>query len=301
MDDLKPIRVFLTVADHLSFAQAARVLQVTPASVTRIIAQLEDRLGQQLFLRTTRQVSLTAAGAMMAARFKPVVEEFDRASEDILRASRPDLGRLRLNAPLSLGMRVLPGLIDSFRLAYPLIDLEVNLTDQLVDIISEDCDLAIRVSGPPKDKSTIWRKICEVPRYLVAAPSLFDRIPRPSTPQDLDPTHMLSYSEQGSPEVWEFARTGQKHSIRAGRGVISNNGDFLYELARAGGGICLLPDFLVRDGLDSGAVERVLPEWDMPSLWLTLYYPPYEALPPLVATFSDFFESYIRDVDGMRF
>lgn len=301
MEDLKPIRVFLEVAKHLSFAKAARSLQMTPASVTRIVAGLEARLGQQLLVRTTRQVSLTGAGAMMAARFGPLVDEFDATVEDLARNMSPDRGRLRINAPLSLGMRVLPGLIDGFRLAYPRIDIDVHLTDALVDILAEDCDLAIRVSGPPADKSTIWRKICEVPRYLVAAPALFDRVARPEDPDDLDPGVMLSYSAEARRETWELRKDGHARSVRAGGQIISNNGDFLYGLARAGGGICLLPDFLVRDGLSRGEVEQVLPDWTLPSLWLTLYYPPYEKLPPLVATFTDFFEAFIRDVDGMEF
>ena len=301
MEDLKPVRVFLEVARQLSFARAAETLRMTPATVTRIVAALEDRLGQQLLVRTTRQVSLTSAGAMVAARFGPVVEEFDRAAEDITRAARPDLGHLRINAPLSFGIRILPGVIDAFRIAYPRIEVEVHLTDALVDIIAEECDLAIRVSRPPSDKSTIWRKLCEVPRYLVASPSLFDRMPRPDGPDALDPGLMLSYSASNRPETWEFSKAGQSRTVRAGKGVISNNGDFLYGLARSGAGMCVLPDFILRDGLDRGEVERVLPDWDLPSLWLTLYYPPYEQLPPIVATFNDFFETYIRDIDGLVF
>lgn len=301
MEDIKPIRVFLEVARQLSFSKAARSLHMTPASVTRIVANLERNLGQQLLVRTTRQVSLTSAGAMVVARFAPAVSEFDRIVDDITRASRPDLGRLRINAPLSLGVRVMPKLIESFRSAYPRIELDVFLTDAFVDIIAEDCDLAIRVSGPPADKSTIWRKICEVPRYLVASPDLFDRIPRPESPDDLDRDLMLSYSANGRPETWEFRKDRLTRTLRAAGHMTGNNGDFLYGVASAGGGICLLPDFIVREGLISGEVERVLPEWSLPSLWLTLYYPPYEKLPPLVATFTDFFETYIRDVEGMEF
>jgi DNA-binding transcriptional LysR family regulator len=301
MQDLKSVRVFLEVADRLSFASAARALQMTPASVTRIVAALEKEFGQQLLVRTTRQVSLTSAGSMVAERFRPVVEAFDRASQDILRAGNADLGRLRISAPLSLGIRVLPPLIEGFRLAYPRIDLDLQLTDRLVDIIAEDCDLAIRVSGPPSDKSTIWRKICEIPRSLVAAPALFERIVTPGHPDDLDPAFMLSYSETGRPESWLLRRGDEARSLRAGSGLKANNGDFLCRLAEEGGGICLLPDFIVRDGLQSGRLVRVLPNWHASSLWLTLYYPPYARLPPLVATFSDFFEDFMRGLDGMEF
>lgn len=301
MTDLKAIRVFLEVATQLSFAAAARSLQMTPASITRIVSKLEDDMGQQLFVRTTRQVSLTTAGAIAAARYMPIVEELDRATQDITKASRPDMGRLRINAPMSLGVRVMPRLIESFRLAYPRIDLEVFLTDSLVDIIEGACDLAVRVSEPPADKSTIWRKICQVPRHVVASPVLFDRTPEPVTPDDLKPETLLAYSDAGHAETWKLRNGGQKRDVKTATKVVSNSGDFLYSIAVAGGGICMLPDFIVRPGLDAGEVVKLMPDWEPTPLWLTLFYPPYEQFPPLVATFTDFFEAYMREYDGMVF
>lgn len=291
----------MKVVELSSFAAAARALKMTPASVTRIVAKLEAEIGQQLLVRTTRQVALTSAGAMVAARLGPIVKNFDSVTEEITRATRPDQGRLSINAPLSLGLRILPALVDRFRLAYPNIALDVKLTDALVDIVEERCDLAIRVSGPPSDKSTIWRKVCEVPRKAVAAPSLFERIRRPEAPQDLDPAFCMSYSALGQAEVWRFRKNGATRNISAGTSVVSNNGDFLYSLAKSGNGIVLLPDFIVSDGIVSGDVETVLDTWQISPLWLTLFYPPYDVLPPLVATFTDFFEAHLREVTELTF
>lgn len=299
MDDLKSIRVFLEVAQRSSFAGAARALKLTPATVTRTVAKLEADLGQQLLVRTTRQVALTSAGALVASRYGPIVEDLDRATGELTRTSRPDRGKLSINAPISFGMRLLPELVESFALAYPNIALDVRMTDRLVDIINEECDLAIRISGPPSDKSTIWRKICEVPRRAVAAPKLFDRIPRPRTPEELDPAVCLSYSSSGQAETWEFRNQGMRRSIRAGTTVVSNNGDFLLGCVERGQGISVLPDFLVAPSIATGALIPVLEDWTLPSLWLTLYYPPYEAFPPLVATFTEFFEAFIAEQDGM--
>lgn len=301
MEDLKPIRVFLEVATHLSFSRAAQSLKMTAASVTRIVAKLEEDLGQQLLVRTTRQVSLTSAGAVVAARMKPIVEEFDRTALEIASATHPDRGKLRINAPLSMGVRLMPGLVEGFRLAYPNIALDIHLTDRMIDVIEEDCDLAIRISKPPTDKSTIWRKVCRIPRHAIAAPALFNRIPNPKSPEAIDPATTLSYSSDGTGELWEFSAGTQTRTVRAGSQVTANNGDFLYELAKAGVGICVLPDFIVARGIARGDVIQVLPEWEVSGLWLTLYYPPYEQLPPLVATFTDFFESYVRDLDGLIF
>jgi DNA-binding transcriptional LysR family regulator len=301
VQDIKSIRVFLKVAELKSFAAAARNLGMTPASVTRIVARLENDLDTQLLKRTTRQVALTSAGARVAARFAPLVEQFDQAAVEIARAARPDHGRLAINAPMSLGLRLLPGLIDSFRLAYPNVTLNVQLTDRLVDIVEETCDLAIRISGPPTDKSTIWRKICEVPRHAIAAPGLFDRIDRPQTPDDLRREYCMSYSANGGAEVWRFRKGQLTRNIPAGTGLISNSGDFLYSLVRSGGGIAVLPDFIFKDALARKEVELLLDDWEIQPLWLTLFYPPYETLPPLVASFSDFFEAYLRDVGGLEF
>jgi len=297
MQELKLIRVFLEVAEQRSFVAAARNLNMTPASATRLIARLEEYLGQQLLVRTTRQVSLTSSGAVVAARYRPLIEDFDRVTDEITRESCSDRGRLAINAPMSFGLQLMPRLIESFRLAYPNITLDVKLTDTLVDIVEEACDLAIRISDPPQDKSTIWRKICEVPRHVIAAPHLFDRIPRPKTPDELDRNYCLSYAQDGGPENWRFRKGPVMRNFRAGVSVVSNNGDFLYALAVGGNGIVVLPSFIACGGIATGEVERLLTDWDLPSLWLSLFYPPYADLPPLVATFTEFFEVFIQDVD----
>jgi DNA-binding transcriptional LysR family regulator len=299
--DLKPIRVFLEVAKLQGFAAAAKSLGMTAASATRIVAKLEEKFGHQLLIRTTRQVSLTSTGALIAARYQPILDAFDQVKLDLDREMQPHRGRLSINAPMAFGLRLMPGLIDSLKLAYPNIDLDVRLTDRLVDIVAEVCDLAIRVSEPPTDKSTIWRKLCEVPLKAVAAPSLFERFPRPTSPDELDPKICLSYGDGLDSEVWRFEKEGRKRAVTTGMTLHSNAGDLLYRVTRKGLGIAVLPEFLVSDGIEKGEVEVVLPDWKLPSLWLSLYYPPYEALPPLVATFTDFFEAYLADENGFEF
>lgn len=301
MQDLKPIRVFLEVAAQQSFVRAANAMHMTPATVTRLVARLEADLGQQLLLRTTRQVSLTSAGALVAARYRPLVAEFDRVLEDLNNDAQPHRGRLSINAPMSFGQRLMPKLAESFRLAYPNIELVLRMTDQLVDIVEEDCDLAIRISGPPQDKSTIWRKVCEIPRYMVASKGFFDLHPRARAPDQLDRRTCLSYAHGKEPETWQLKRDSVKRSVMAGSHLISNNGDFLHAMVRADAGVAVLPEFIVGSDLQDGALEHVLPEWHIVPLWLSLYYPPYEALPPLVATFTDFFEAFLTDIEGFRF
>ena len=151
MGELESLRTFLAVADARSFTGAARLLGTTPASVTRTIAALEDRLGIQLLLRTTRQVSLTSAGAGYLERMAPLVRQIEAATEETRAQYGVMSGRLRLAAPMSLGQRVLPGVLSQFAARHGGTHVSVVLSDHFIDIVEEDFDLAIRISGPPVD------------------------------------------------------------------------------------------------------------------------------------------------------
>lgn len=293
MGELEQIKVFLAVSEQRGFAAAARMLGMTPASVTRTVAALEDRLGVQLLIRTTRQVSLTSAGAMFATRVAPLVEGLDVAGQDIRDAQGVLSGRLRVSAPMSLGIKLLPKVLSKFADRHPEIRVNVNLTDRFVDINQGEHDLAIRISGPPTDKSTIWRKLRVISRALVAAPSYLNRLGIPADPDDLKAASLLGYCNDLQPEVWDLTKGQTKRSVQANGALSANNGDLLANLALNGQGIAMLPLFLVQEALDKGDLVRVLPEWSLPTIWLTLYYPPYEKLPIRVATFSDFFESFV--------
>ncbi|MEL4376022.1 LysR substrate-binding domain-containing protein [Brucella cytisi] len=294
MDELKALRTFLTAAEKRNFAQAAKKLDVTPASVTRTIAALEAELGVQLFVRTTRQVSLTNDGAVFAARIEPAMEAFDNARAELMAAHKADEGRIRINAPMSLGQRVLAQILCGFRSIYPKIKLEISLTDELLDMIDEDFDLAVRISEPPSDKFTIWRKICAVRRVMVAAPgTTFAMI---SHPKEIAAEACFGYSSESGPELWQLSNAGTNHTIIAGSCVSSNNGEVLARMAADGNGVALLPTFIVSEFLAAGQLITILPDWQPPQLWLTLYYPPYQKLPPRIAVFSEYFEKNITSL-----
>ncbi|SEN99794.1 DNA-binding transcriptional regulator, LysR family [Pseudorhodobacter antarcticus] len=295
MGELESIRVFLAVAAQQSFAGAARHLGMTPASVTRTIAALEAQLGVQLLVRTTRQVSLTSAGAGYAARVTPLAEGLAEAADQTREAQGITSGRLRISAPLSLGVKVLPPVLSQFGALYPQTHLDVSLSDRFVDIVDEGYDLAIRISGPPSDKSTIWRKICKVPRLLVAASAYLTARDTPQRPEDLAGHECLGYRDDLGAEIWQLSNGKRQHSHKAIGRVSANNGDLLAKLVLQGEGIALLPRFIIEDDIASGRLVSVLPDWSTPEIWLTLYYPPYEQLPLRVATFSDFFETHVNE------
>ena len=295
MGELESIRVFLTVAAQQSFAGAARQLGMTPASVTRTVAALEAQLGVQLLVRTTRQVSLTSAGAAYAARVTPLAKGLAEAADETREGQGITSGRLRISAPLSLGVKVLPAVLSQFAALYPQTSVDVNLSDRFVDIVEEDYDLAIRISGPPSDKSTIWRKICRVPRLLVATPNYLRAHGTPQQPEDLADHDCLGYRDDLGEDVWHLANGKRQRSHKALGRLSANNGELLAALVLNGEGIALIPRLIVEGELAAGRLVAVLPDWSASEIWLTLYYPPYEQLPLRVATFSDFFETHVNE------
>ncbi|PZO65866.1 MAG: LysR family transcriptional regulator [Paracoccus denitrificans] len=294
MNDLRAYKVFLMAARVGSFAGVARQMNIAPAVVTRTVAQLEADLGVQLFVRTTRQISLTGEGAVFAARIEPLVHQLDHLRTELRDANKADEGQLRINAPMSFGEKVLPELLSAFHQSYPRISLQVALTDRHIDVVSADFDMAVRISEPPADKSTIWRKLCEVRRVLVAAPdSPFAAL---THPDQLPPQACLAHAADSRAEPWVLTQGKSTVSLSAGQSISANNGDVLAKFARAGQGVALLPVFIVSDYIRRKELVPVLEGWQPPRLWLTLFYPPYKALPPRIATFSDFFEARIPEI-----
>lgn len=298
---LERIRVFQAVAEHESFATAARELKLSRTIATRYVSELEADLGVQLLVRTTRRVSLTLAGRLYLDQVKGVVGTVDRASDLIRRAHGPMTGTLRLSAPLSLGLRFMPKLVAQFRILYPDVELKLNLTDRFVDILSEDFDMALRISGPPSDKSTIWRKICAVPRILVASPNYLLRYGIPEMPSDLEDHRGLAYATASNAKRWMLHHvvSREEMSVAMPSPFECDNGDVIGDLAVLGEGIALLPRFIVQAHLDSGALTHLLADWVPPEIWLSAYYPPYDDLPPKVLMFSRLVEDLVATDPGM--
>lgn len=295
MSNINAIQIFLAVAEHRSFVSASRHLAMTPPAVTRAVSALEDQLGVQLLLRTTRQVSLTSAGAAYAARVAPLIKGLTEAAEELHEGHGQAAGLIRINAPMSMGERMLPDVISQFRTLYPQVSLALTLTDRHIDILSEKVDLAIRISTQPKDKLTIWRKITKVRRCFVAAPRYLSQFGIPESVEDLGRHCLLSYDAEAGPETWDVTNGSKRRRVMAGDVLSSNNGDLIAKLAVNGEGIAMLPQFIIDEHLKSGALLQVLQDWHPPQLWLTLYYPPYDRLPMRLVTFSDFFEKYVTE------
>jgi DNA-binding transcriptional LysR family regulator len=298
---IERIRVFVEVARKESFAGAARALGLTPSQVTRYVSELEAEVGVRLLTRTTRQVSLSAAGRLYLERAKPILADLSRAEEAVRQQHDTLKGEIRISAPLSFGLRFLPDAISQFRILYPQVKLKLDLTDRFVDVMSEDFDMALRISGPPRDKSSIWRKIHPAPRVLVASPAYLARKGRPETPDELVDHDCLVYAHGDDEGAWEL-RSGASGDVRNAELTtcfVCNNGDLIGDLALRGEGVALLPRFIVAPHLASAALVEIMTDWKAPEIWLSAFYPPYEHLPAKVATFTSFIETAVAANSAM--
>jgi DNA-binding transcriptional LysR family regulator len=292
---IEKIHIFLSVAELGSFAAAARRLNLSPSVVTRVVAELEQDLGVQLFVRTTRKVALTSAGQHFVEKAGRAAQHLQQA-EDFVRAKQNSLsGELRVNAPLSFGLRFLARSVSQFQKRFSDVTLKLSLGDSFIDILSSDFDMALRISGPPTDKSTIWRKIKEVPRVLVASPPYLKRMGTPFEPKQLISHRCLAYSNLASGVEWRFrSAKDEKQNINPKFSFECDNGDLLAELAVLNEGITLLPRFIVERYIADRKLVVILPEWRAPTIWLTAYYPPYDVLPAKVKAFTSFIEESIE-------
>jgi DNA-binding transcriptional LysR family regulator len=298
---LERIEVFVAVAEQQSFAGGARALGLSRSIATRYVAELEASLGAQLLVRTTRRVAMTLAGRLYLEHVKGIAGEIERANRLIREQQTSLAGALRISAPLSLGLRFMPRVVAQFRSLYPDVQLNLNLTDRFVDILSAEFGMALRISSPPADKSTIWRKICGVPRMLVASPGYLLRSGAPQKPSDLAHHHCLGYSRLAGGDRWHLRHTpsNREQSVQPNLVFRCDNGDVISDLAALGEGIALLPRFIVAAHLDKGALRPILTDWSLPEIWLSAYYPPYEVLPPKVRLFTRCVEELVATDPAM--
>lgn len=288
---LERLTTFVRVAELGSFRAAARQLRQSPPVTTRLIAELEAELGVQLLVRTTRRLSLTVAGKAFLADAARILAELAQAEERLREEQLALTGELRISAPLSFGQHYLAATISQFRILHGGMRLRLDLDDQMVDIVAGDYDMAVRISEPPRDKSTIWRKITLVPRLIVASPDYLARRGTPQAPRDLVRHECLGYAYLAGGESWKFSNAkGEKQEVTPSFGITCNNGDLLAALAAAGEGIAMLPRFIVAARLAAGELLPLLESWHLPEVWLTAYYPPYTHLPNKVRVFTEFLE-----------
>jgi DNA-binding transcriptional LysR family regulator len=286
--DLEAWGVFAKVAATGSFARAAEELSISNATVSKLISRLEQRLGERLFHRTTRRLSLTETGRVLATRASRILAEAEVAEAEAQSQARAPRGRIRMAVPMSFGLHQIAPVLPQFLATYPDVSVDLQLDDKVVDMIAGGVDLAIRIAALP-DSSLILRKLCPVRRFVVGAPAYFEKHGRPETPSDLAKHACLSYSYLPTGNVWHFMdRTGIEQSVRVKGPLSANNGDALSDALKSGLGLALQPDFITWESLENGTLERVLENWRAPPLAVNLITPAGGTKPSRVTALVEF-------------
>ncbi len=287
LPDLEGLAIFAKVAECHSFAAAAAELRLSKATVSKAIGRIESRLGARLIVRSARRFELTDAGRQLVGRAAQILAEGE-AAEDVTQAqARTPRGLVRLAAPMSFGTLYVAPLLPEFLAAFPDISIDLHLSDALTDLVGDGFDAAIRIAVQP-GTSLVVRRLCEMPRYLVGSPAYLDKHGRPKHPLHLAEHRCISYSYTMTTEVWRFTKGRKSASVRPSGPLRANNGDAMMPALVAGTGLGILPDFLLREALDSNLLERLLPDWSIPLG--AIYWPtPSEGpLPMRVKVLGDF-------------
>ncbi|MEL7052684.1 MAG: LysR family transcriptional regulator [Cyanobacteria bacterium J06588_5] len=289
--DIAGLNIFVAVMRRGSFAAVARDRNIEPSSVSRAIASLETELGMRLFQRTTRKLSPTEAGTAYFERIEPLVEEIAQAGEAVKDAVGQVRGTLRVTASVAFGLTCIVPLLPSFKGRYPDLDIDLLLTDAVVDLLAERVDLAIRL-GVLKDSSLIAQRLSQVHYRVCASAQYLKAHGSPQTPGEIAAHDCLCFPLAGFRSRWIFkAADGAVVEVPVkGRTVISN-AIALQQCAISGMGLALLPDWLVDKDIAEGRLVAVLKNYAVTATrfdtaaWFV--YPSRSYVPLKVSVFID--------------
>ncbi|WP_031424996.1 LysR family transcriptional regulator [Xanthomonas euvesicatoria] len=287
MDTLDAMRVFAAVAERNGFSAAADALDRSTASVTRQVAALEQRLDTRLLNRTTRRVSLTSAGSAYYQRCRQLLADLDDLEATIGAQALEPAGVLRVNAPVSYGIERLGALLPGFRARYPQVELDLSLSDRLVDMVEEGFDVAIRITRRPAPM-LIARQLGKVRILACASPAYLARAGTPRHPSDLARHECLLYHYSPSGDEVRFQGPEGDIDVRLRGGLRANNGHVLNAAALAGQGIVMQPDFLAEPHLAAGRLVRILPDYALDEIGIFAVYTSRSHLAPKVRSFIDY-------------
>lgn len=283
--DLNDIVVFTRVAETKSFTGAAELLGLPKSTVSRKLAQLEERLGVRLVQRTTRKLALTDIGAAYYLRCAQIVSDVAAAEQVVTDMQATPRGRVRMTAPVDLSSKYLGAIIAEFLVEHVDISIELDASDRVVDLIEEGYDLAVRF-GPMPESTLIARKLCTLHQYMCAAPSYLAKRGTPTTIEELEehdrllfqPTSRTTWTLVNGEQTYEFGRPGH---------FSSNNIAAVRDVAVAGGGVALMSDFIVACDILQGKLVKIMPEWIGRETDMHAVYPARQNLPPRLQLFLD--------------
>jgi DNA-binding transcriptional LysR family regulator len=254
------MEVFARVFELGGFSAAARALRMTPSAISKLVGRLETRLGARLVNRSTRALQFTPEGRLFYERSIRLLADMDEVERSVAEAEIPK-GKIRVSANIPVGRQLLLPIVPAFLEAYPKLSLEISLTDQVIDLLEQRTDVALR-SGPLKSSQLIARKLGAARMIIVGSPGYFVRCGIPKTPDELTQHNRLGFSYARATKGWPLIDEGVQRTIPPSGNVQVSDGDALRKLAISGVGLVRLASFIIRDDIAANRLVPVLEEFN---------------------------------------
>jgi len=302
--DLNDTLIFAKVVEHGSFIAAARALRLPKTTVSRKIQDLETRLGAQLLHRTTRKLGLTEAGNVYFEHSQRIARELDEAESAIGQLQGGPRGWLRVTAPYSFAISRITPLFGEFQARYPEVRVEMVLTNDTIDLIDKEIDVALRV-GTLQDNNLVARRLAVFRSQVYASPRYIERYGEPVHPGDLQHHRTLGLHKYGltgnSGYYWPLNDGTSTADFRINPVLVANDPAALHPALLTGEGLMLAADVMIRAFAEQGFVQRVLPGWTGPSAEMNAVFPRGQGKSPKVRAFVDFLIERVKfDADYME-
>lgn len=294
LPDFDAWAIFATIAREGSFAKAAKVLDLSQATVSKAIARLEERTKTTLFYRTSRGISLTESGYGVLEGASDLLSLGEEVEASIKEQSESLRGLIRISSPMSFGLSNLAPLLPEFLESHPDIEVDIQFNDQQVDLITGRFDFTLRIANLV-DSSLLARRLCPIRILLVGSPDYFAKYGTPQHPSDLAEHHALLYAYDDYGSNWRFYhdKEGEYSQALPPSSLRVNNGDALQPALKRGLGLALQPDFLVWDALQAGELIQVMPDWQVAPVALYIVTPPSRLRPARVKAFIEYLVKHL--------
>jgi DNA-binding transcriptional LysR family regulator len=300
--DLNDTLIFVKVVEHGSFISAARALRLPKTTVSRKVQELETRLGAQLLHRTTRKLGLTEAGNVYFEHCQRISRELDEAESAVGQLQGGPRGWLRVTAPYSAGIMWIAPLLGEFHASHPEVRVELVLTNESLDLIDKELDVALRI-GPLADSTLVARRLAAFRTQVYASQGYIDRHGEPLHPDELQHHRTLSYAKfrRNGVHLWPLGDGERQADYRVDPVLVANDPAALMGALLCGEGLMLASDVSIKRHAEQGSVRRVLAGWNGPQMELNAVYPRGRVQSPKVRAFVDFLVARLRfDADYMQ-
>lgn len=287
--DLNDALIFARVVEQGSFTAASRLLSIPKTTVSRKVQALELRLGARLLNRTTRKLSLTEAGSVYYDYCSRIVQDMDEAESAVQQLEGNPRGWLRVTAPFTMCTEFTSALVRDFRELYPAVKIELVLSNDRLDLVAHQIDVALRVGELP-DSSLVARRLASYRSFVYASDSYIARHGEPQTPAELarHPALAKSKDQRGQRYIWELHNGEHREEIEIDPVAIANDPFVLRGLLVEGHGVMLTSEIVACLGPEERQLRRILPEWEGPEVEFNAVFPGGRLISPKVRTFVDF-------------